>query len=434
MKRLRYLAMGLGLSFFMMTTSFANYKEWDHKKSYEDKKEWTITFSQNVDVNQLNDSNIYITDKAGNKIQTKLKSGINENQIIISPLNPYKNSEEYNLYIMDNFMANDKKLSIPVKMKFNYEINEKVTFAEPAIEKKIREVIGKHDGYLYKDELSQITSLDISSKGIIKLDGIENLVNLKKLNISKNNINDLKSIESLLNLEDLDISDNNIEDITSLFKLTNMRSLYARGNKIQKIAAVFNLENIKEIDFADNKINDLSPLSSLKTLTILRLEDNKIINIKPLENLVALRTLMLKNNLITDFSATKSYYFRLNVKDFELNSNENPNPSYNLNDIRYDIKRNYSVYTKGYINISFDYQINDYSSEINVDMKMPDDSYTDRSWKERDTSEFKNFIKDISQEIKKRTGKNIKIFIKDEDNDKTAEYSYDGYLSTVFER
>ena len=59
------------------------------------------------------------------------------------------------------------------------------------------------------DDISNyVEDIDLSDNRIIKINGIENLKNLKKLNLKNNYISEIEGIEMLKNLEYLDLSGN----------------------------------------------------------------------------------------------------------------------------------------------------------------------------------------------------------------------------------
>ncbi|TCO78757.1 stalk domain-containing protein [Marinisporobacter balticus] len=77
-----------------------------------------------------------------------------------------------------------------------------------------------------------------------------------------------------------------------------------------------------------------------------------------------------------------------------------------------------------------DYELSEYSSEISVKM-YGDFDRTDDEWKDRDKKKFRNFIDNICSEIDKKYNKDINIYVKDKDKDRTADYTYDDSANEI---
>ena len=99
-------------------------------------------------------------------------------------------------------------------------------------------VIDKNDNQrsftMSEQDLLGVTTLDLSSKGINKLGGIENFTELKKLNLYKNDINDVTPILSLTKLTELNVEGNRISNLPTFSELTQLTTLYVGFQRFQK--------------------------------------------------------------------------------------------------------------------------------------------------------------------------------------------------------
>ncbi len=227
-----------------------------------------------------------------------------------------------------------------------------VVFTDPGLEAAIRERLEVPAKPIHTSQLSKITELDASNRGITTLDDIVYLSNLTVLNLQGNNIQDLSPLASLrklkklnlsnnslidlqsanfaaladMPLEQLDLSynvvvritgerirltdisllgeftslkelnliDNGIQDISALSSLTNLRTLWLDNNPVQDIAALQGAKSLKLLSLANNEVIDLSPLAESEQLIHLYLHGNETIqSVAPLENLSQLKTLTL---------------------------------------------------------------------------------------------------------------------------------------------
>ncbi|MEL0456404.1 T9SS type A sorting domain-containing protein [Flavobacteriaceae bacterium SZ-1-7] len=135
------------------------------------------------------------------------------------------------------------------------------------------------DDYVATNDLTGITTLDVSNRGISDLTGIEDFIGLESLNCSTNRLNNL------------DVSNN-----------TKLNYLYCLDN------------NIASLDLSNNLV--LQELScNLNTLNSLDLSNNQLLQVLSC-NLNNLTSLDLSNNVaLTSISCTYNYLESLNVKN-----------------------------------------------------------------------------------------------------------------------
>ncbi|TDP78733.1 MYXO-CTERM domain-containing protein [Aquabacterium commune] len=86
---------------------------------------------------------------------------------------------------------------------------ERVEVTDAALRTAINEALGRGAmDQLNKGELAELTTLDISNRGVTSLNGLQHAVNLASLNASNNVITDTSPIAGLINLTNTDLSGN----------------------------------------------------------------------------------------------------------------------------------------------------------------------------------------------------------------------------------
>ncbi|KHD35198.1 hypothetical protein NL50_14025 [Clostridium acetobutylicum] len=210
--------------------------------------------------------------------------------------------------------------TVTVNQRVNTNPNE-VTFADKNLDSAVRAVLNKPTGTLYKSDVLQIQSIDLTGKGLRSLNGIENLTNLQTLYLANNYIIDIAPLKNLTNLNTLVLDDNSVSDLSPLSSLNNLKSLSLPQNNFSDITPLKNLINLNHLDFSYNNVIDIAPLKNLTNLVtllasynnindisvitnvgklqILGLNSNKINNLTPLNTLTNLNTLYISNNLVT---------------------------------------------------------------------------------------------------------------------------------------
>jgi len=98
------------------------------------------------------------------------------------------------------------------------------------IEKAIRQAAEKLTGELTEADLEKVTELNLVSKRLTSVKGMEELTQLRVLNLRKNQLTDVKSLEKLTQLEVLVLGHNQLTDVKGLEKLTKLKGLDLDGN------------------------------------------------------------------------------------------------------------------------------------------------------------------------------------------------------------
>lgn len=167
------------------------------------------------------------------------------------------------------------------------------------------------------EEMTKLTSLELTDNGIVNVEDLNNLVNLTELNLSYNAITSIPNINRLTLLENLNVSFNNIDDLgDDLSGLSELRHFIAGNNDICDLSTLGDLVSLETLDLGFNNLGcdgsgespDFSSLENATNLTDIYLNDNNLVSISGLEGYnIPLETLYLHNNLLTDITPISEY-------------------------------------------------------------------------------------------------------------------------------
>ena len=147
---------------------------------------------------------------------------------------------------------------------------------------------------------------------ISKVEGLEELTELKRLDLSSNEIFEIKGLEKLINLEYLDLGGNEISEIKELENLINLKGLILGANKINEIRGLENLVNLIYLDISENPISEIKGLENLVNLKHLVLNDT-IIEKESLNRIAEenvheeLKRVIKENNLMYSYYRIPNY-------------------------------------------------------------------------------------------------------------------------------
>ena len=179
-----------------------------------------------------------------------------------------------------------------------------VTFADYNLERCVRDEMseGSSGEVLYYKDVFWLSWLRCAGYGIEKLDGIENMKNLREAEFGNNKIKDVTLLGKCVKLEELNLSKNEIEDASPLGSLVNLTSLNIVSNAISDISYVSNLSELIKFHTSDNPVPNISAVSDLTNLTGLDFYKNEIESISDIKGLINLIGISVGDNCITDFS------------------------------------------------------------------------------------------------------------------------------------
>jgi len=182
-----------------------------------------------------------------------------------------------------------------------------VNFPDPGLEAAIRDAIGKPTGDIHDTDLSGLTELSASDRGISNIEGIQNCADLERLYLNGNHISDISLLAGLSKLEHLWLQGNSLVNLSALSSIVSLRVLRLSGNAISNVSPLAGLTSLEFLYLDDNLITDIAPLAGLSSLFKLVLWGNQISDITALSVMVSIETLILGfcdgGNQISDISA-----------------------------------------------------------------------------------------------------------------------------------
>ena len=183
-------------------------------------------------------------------------------------------------------------------------------------------------------------TMDLSSKDLYSLMGIESYIHIQHLNLSNNNLITLKPLNQLkhiitldashnqltklldfdppCNLLYADFSQNKIVEIPNLTQHWYLQVLKLDFNSISEIKGIQSLPNLQLLSLSSNSIEEIKNLPPV--IQILNLSSNKISKLSyGLEGLEALRTLNLSSN---NLSSIKGIQYAESLMSLNLSRNK----------------------------------------------------------------------------------------------------------------
>ncbi len=174
-----------------------------------------------------------------------------------------------------------------------------------------------NDHFVTTAKIAMVTSLDISSKMISDITGIEDFVALEIFNFSTNGVGDF-DISNNINLKELYCASNGMSDI-DITTNVNLEILDASNNFFNTVI-ISNNTKLKIVNLANCNATSLN-IGSINTIENLNVNNNKLtsLNITNLVNLTDLDCATNYNLSITDFS-TLTNLVHLNCGNTNLRS------------------------------------------------------------------------------------------------------------------
>ena len=139
-----------------------------------------------------------------------------------------------------------------------------VHIPDPNLRAVVRDTLNLPDGTpITREAMLQLTRLDVKSRGVTDLTGLEFATNLTWLKLRRNRIADITPVGHLTNLINLDASRCGISDISPLAHLVKLETLSLYGNGITDVTPLANLTQLRWLRIESNLIADHSPLDVL---------------------------------------------------------------------------------------------------------------------------------------------------------------------------
>jgi Leucine-rich repeat (LRR) protein len=139
--------------------------------------------------------------------------------------------------------------------------DEIVIFDDLALERAVRDELGQPFGFLTRQGLLSLQTLDAKGLGVSDLSGLEYCENLIWLDLDTNSISDLTPLTNLVNLMSLNLDSNEVFDIAPLAGLLNLDSLSLFDNQVGDIHALVTNAMNGGLGAGDQVVLDANTLS-----------------------------------------------------------------------------------------------------------------------------------------------------------------------------
>lgn len=286
-----------------------------------------LNLSSNTTLTSLNceQNSIVYLDMSANKSLTKIRCndnaliGLNmqngnNNQVLNEDFSAFANPNLFCVQVDENYSQNWSQIDMQTELN---TVCPALAFIPDANFEAYLESINVGNGtvgdfYVNKELIESLTTLNIETKNIADLTGIENFTNLKELNANNNNITHVNFSQNT-NLEQLLIANNQLSAL-DLSNNLSLKILDIGENQFTEIAVHF-LSELESLSVYKNQLTTINLLSNKKLLAFVANENQlKTVDIRANTALVwidvddnLLENLTIKNGnnaIITQFSAT----------------------------------------------------------------------------------------------------------------------------------
>lgn len=110
------------------------------------------------------------------------------------------------------------------------------------------------------------TQLYLNYKGFLRIEGMEDYVNVRSLMLDNNNITKIEGLDRMTELRSLHLGGNRITEIEGLESNIDLRHLNIEGNAIRCVSNVRHLVNLESLNVSANRVENLEDLAELKEL------------------------------------------------------------------------------------------------------------------------------------------------------------------------
>ena len=185
---------------------------------------------------------------------------------------------------------------------------EPATFADPAMEKAVREALGVESSkLLYTDDLWEITEFTVP-EGVTDYSDLQLMPYLRKLTIHGQTLTSLQNLVTLNRLETLDLSGCQLpaDSLSALAQLPSLTSLNLSDCGLTTISALSSVQTLTHLDLSNNTIRHLEPISHMTSLRQINLIHNVVSDLSDLSGLYNLESLNVSYNALTTLAPLAS--------------------------------------------------------------------------------------------------------------------------------
>lgn len=184
---------------------------------------------------------------------------------------------------------------------------------------ELLKISGSNDCQTAFERLNSKYEINLSFRGISRLEPLRDFKQLKKLTLIENKIEDLAPIQGLSALEELDISFNKVESLNALNGM-KLRILSASDNPLAQVDELRDLPEVRFMDISEGQLAALPDTSKMENLRDLIAVNNRIDSngLREIHS-KSLKFLKLDKNRISDLNFLKNLP---NLIELSINSNQ----------------------------------------------------------------------------------------------------------------
>lgn len=162
--------------------------------------------------------------------------------------------------------------------------DHRIIWHDTAVEKAVREAVGKEQGTVMLSDVIGLKRLDLSALDIEDIQDLAEFSRLEYLDLSLTNVTDLAPAASLKNLRVLWCQYCGLEDLSALEGMEKLTELHLDHNRIRSIRVLGTIPSLKEVTLSGNSISDISVLKLLPEKCKVDLTGNPVQNIEALDD------------------------------------------------------------------------------------------------------------------------------------------------------
>lgn len=162
--------------------------------------------------------------------------------------------------------------------------DHRMSWHDKAVEKAVREAIGKEQGIVMLSDVISLKRLDLSALDIENVQDLAEFSRLEYLDLSLTKVTDLTPISSLKRLRVFWCQYCGLEDLSALEGMEKLTELHLDHNRIKSIRVLGTIPSLKEVTLSDNDITDLSVLKLLPDKCRVDLSENPADNIESFDD------------------------------------------------------------------------------------------------------------------------------------------------------
>ncbi|XP_038059299.1 uncharacterized protein LOC119730455 isoform X2 [Patiria miniata] len=171
-----------------------------------------------------------------------------------------------------------------------------------------------HHGHIRLQEKENMVILDLSGRGLKRLDRVRPAADeatpssCTTLILDRNAISKIEHLEEYHMLQQLSIASNRLVRMSGVSRIATLRVLNLPNNSIQAIEGLRDLINLEWLNLSGNSIKAIDHLNCNMKLKHLDLSDNSISSITDISMLTNLKTLLLHGNILTSLRSVPAYF------------------------------------------------------------------------------------------------------------------------------